>query len=101
MDIEFAHDLWALIETERAAETQLPVAAIQSARLRLRIIRAAPDMQTMRNWRSLDLRTQGTAEFEHLVPIFAQWIMVLEIKEKNGAMIAIVLGIEEQIRGAA
>mgnify|MGYP001337875435 CR=1 FL=1 len=101
MDIEFADSRLALIETERAADTKLPVAVIQSARHRLGIMRAAPDLRTMQNWKSLGLRARGGTAFEHLVNLSPQWAMVLKIEEKNSAMTVIVRAMEELARGAA
>lgn len=101
MDIEFADNRLALIETERAADTKLPVAVIQSARQRLSIIRAAPDVRTMQNWKSLGLQARAAGTAEHLVVLAPQWAMVLGIEEKNSAMTVVVKAMEEQIRGAA
>lgn len=101
MEIEFADQRLALIETERAADTKLPVAVIQSARQRLSIIRAAPDLRTMQNWRSLGLTARASGSSEHLVVLAPQWAMVLRIEEKNSAMTVIVRAMEEQARGAA
>ncbi len=101
MEIEFADSRLALIETERAADTKLPVAVIQSARHRLNVIRAAPDIQTMQNWKSLGLKTRDEANSEHFVALSAQWAMVLRIEEKNSAMTVIIRAMEEQVRGAA
>ena len=101
MEIEFADQQLALIETERAADTKLPVAVIQSARQRLSIIRAAPDVRTMQNWRSLGLRARAAGSPEHLVVLAPQWAMVLRIEEKNSAMTVIVRAMEEQARGVA
>lgn len=101
MEIEFADQRLALIETERAADTKLPVAVIQSARQRLSIIRAAPDVRTMQNWKSLGLKARAIGSPEHLVVLAPQWAMVLRIEEKNSAMTVVVRSMEEQARGAA
>jgi proteic killer suppression protein len=101
MDIEFTDQRLALIETERAADTRLPVAVIQSARLRLSIMRAAPDIRTMQNWKSLGLRARAAGSSEYLVVLAPEWAMTLEIEEKNSAMTVIVRAMEEQKRGAA
>lgn len=53
MDVEFQDKQLALIETDRAAETRLPISVINSMRKKLVIIRAAPDERTLRNWKSL------------------------------------------------
>lgn len=100
MEIEFADQQLALIETAQAADTKLPIAVIQSARQRLSIIRAAPDIRTMLNWRSLGLIARATGSSEHLVVVASQWAMILRIEEKNSAMTVIVKAMEEQTRGA-
>ena len=53
MDVEFRDKTLALIETDRAAETRLPISVINSLRQKLVVIRAAPDERTLRNWKSL------------------------------------------------
>lgn len=53
MDIEFRDEKLALVETDRAAETKLPVSVVNSLRKKLGIMRAAPDERTLRNWKSL------------------------------------------------
>jgi proteic killer suppression protein len=53
MDVEFRDKSLALIETDRAAETRLPIAVVNSLRQKLVVIRAAPDERTLRNWKSL------------------------------------------------
>src|SRR3546814_12604948 len=72
MDIEFADSRLALIETEAAADARLPVAVIQLARQRFGIIRAAPDLRTLNNWKSWGLRPRPESA-EHLVPLSPQW----------------------------
>jgi len=52
MEVQFEDSRTALIETNRAAETRLPVVVIQSARRKLNALRAAPDEETLRNWKS-------------------------------------------------
>jgi proteic killer suppression protein len=53
MDIDFRDQTLALVETDRAAETKLPVSLINSLRKKLAVMRAAPDERTLRNWKSL------------------------------------------------
>ena len=53
MEIEFLDRALALVETERAAETRLPISVIKSLRNKLQFLRAAPDERTIRNWKSL------------------------------------------------
>jgi len=53
MNVEFADQALALVETDRAAETRLPISVVNSLRRKLAVIRAAPDERTLRNWKSL------------------------------------------------
>lgn len=53
MDVEFQDKTLALVETDRAMETRLPISVINSLRQKLVVIRAATDDRTLRNWRSL------------------------------------------------
>jgi proteic killer suppression protein len=53
MDIEFLDKQLALVETDCAAQTRLPISVITSLRNKLVVIRAAPDERTLRNWKSL------------------------------------------------
>lgn len=101
MDIEFHDGQLALIETERAAQTRLPVAVIQSVRLRLRMIRAAPDLQTLENWRSLSLHQRQPESPEYLVPVSSDWTLVLRVEERGKDMNIIIKSVEEKVRGAA
>ncbi|MDZ5698659.1 hypothetical protein [Chelativorans sp. M5D2P16] len=100
MDIEFADPRLALIETEAAADTRLPVAVIQSARRRFSIMRAAPDARTLHNWKSLRLKPRsGSAEY--LVVLSPQWAIAIKLIEKNSMMTVVVTAMEEQQRGVA
>ena len=62
MDVEFRDKTLALIETDRAAETRLPISVINSLRQKLVVIRAAPDERTLRNWKSLHYEKMGGDE---------------------------------------
>src|SRR6266566_6271891 len=62
MDVEFRDKTLALIETDRAAETRLPISVINSLRQKLVVIRAAPDEKTLRNWKSLHYEKMGGDE---------------------------------------
>jgi proteic killer suppression protein len=53
MDVEFADETLALIETDEAAKTGLQVSVINSFRDKFVVIRAAPDERVLRNWKSL------------------------------------------------
>ena len=80
MDVEFQDKRLALIETDRAAETKLPVSVINSCRHKLVVIRAAPDERTLRNWKSLHYeKLYGDREGQRSIRINKQWRIVFTI----------------------
>lgn len=100
MRLDYADPTHELIETARAAETKLPVAVIETARQRLAIIRAAPDLRTMRNWQSLRLQPVEGGEPMHFeVLMVPPWRMLLKIMENESVMSVVVTAIEEQFEG--
>lgn len=102
MRLDFEDSRLQLIETVRAAETQLPVAIIQSARQRLAILRAAPDLRTMKNWKSLRLKGgDPDRPQEYEVMMTERWRLRLRVQEIESAMAIVVTAIDEQLQGAA
>jgi toxin HigB-1 len=53
MEIEFWDKSLSLVETDRAAETKLPISVIASLRNKIHFLRNAPDERSIRNWKSL------------------------------------------------
>lgn len=53
MDIVYADKKLALVETEEAPKTKLPISVIESMRNKIRFLRNAPDERSIRNWKSL------------------------------------------------
>jgi proteic killer suppression protein len=100
MRLDYADPTHELIETARAAETKLPVAVIETARQRLAIIRAAPDLKTLRNWQSLRLQPiEGGEPMYFEVLIAPPWRMLLKITENESVMSVVVTAIQEQFEG--
>lgn len=62
MEIEFNEKTLALVETDRAAETRLPISVIASLRNKLHFLRNAPDERSIRNWKSLHYEKMEGAE---------------------------------------
>jgi len=80
MEVEFQDKALSLVETDRAAETRLPVAVINSLRDKLVVIRAAPDERTLRNWRSLHYeKLGGNRSGQRSIRINKQWRLVFTI----------------------
>jgi toxin HigB-1 len=53
MDIVYADKKLAMVETDEAPKTKLPISVIESMRNKVRFLRNAPDERSIRNWKSL------------------------------------------------
>ena len=97
MDVEFRDSQSLdLVETERAAETRLPVAVLNSLRDKLVVIRAATDERTLRNWRSLHYeKLEGKRSGERSIRINKQWRLVFTIETDRKPNKITVLGVED------
>lgn len=92
----FADPDLALVETEEAGKTRLPVAVIKSARRKLTVIRAAPNDQALRNWKSLHYeKLKGDRDGQRSIRLNDQFRMVLEIDESTNPQTATVIAIED------
>src|SRR5258708_1149124 len=97
MEVEFRDKSLELIETDRAAETRLPIPAINSLRQKLVIIRAAPDERTLRNWKSLHyekLAKVGGGEGRS-IRINNQWRLVFHIDTERKPNKMTILSVED------
>ena len=84
MDVEIGDAKLALIETDRAAQTKLPVSVIKSARRKLTVIRAAPDERTLRNWKSLHYeKLSGDREGQRSIRLNEQWRMIFTLDSNH------------------
>jgi toxin HigB-1 len=83
MEIEFQDAKLALIETDRAAETKLPVAVINSLRDKLVVLRAAGDERTLRNWKSLHYEKLEGTDDQRSIRINKQFRLVFTIDTKT------------------
>jgi proteic killer suppression protein len=96
MRIAFAHATLALIETDEAGATQLPVAVIKSARRKLTVLRAAIDDRSLRNWRSLRYeKLKGNREGQRSIRINKQYRMVFSLDEEADPPTITILSIED------
>jgi proteic killer suppression protein len=96
MDILFADATLALIETEEAGKTRLPVPVIKSARRKLTVLRAAPDDRSLRNWKSLHYeKLKGGRDGQRSIRLNDQYRMVLTIGESTIPPTATIVGIED------
>ena len=96
MDVVFADPALALVETEDAGRTRLPVAVIKSARRKLTVIRAATDDRSLRNWKSLHYeKLKGDRDGLRSVRLNDQFRMVFTLNENVTPQIVTIIAIED------
>jgi proteic killer suppression protein len=96
MRIVFATDELALIETDEAGTTRLPVAVIKSARRKLTVLRAATDDRSLRNWKSLRYeKLKGNREGQRSIRINDQYRMVFRLDDETIPPTITILSIED------
>ena len=96
MEVEFADEALALIETDRAGETRLSVAIIKSARRKLTILRAAPDDRTLRNWKSLHYeKLRGKRHGQRSIRLNDQYRLVFTLDNETTPPTVTVMSIED------
>ncbi|SRR5216683_5855936 len=96
MKIEFRDRRLALIQTERAAETGLPITVIKSCREKLVVLAAAPDERTLRNWRSLRYeKLKGDREGERSIRLNDQWRLVFELNHAETPATIVAIAVED------
>src|SRR5580698_7850065 len=79
MDVEFWNKSLSLIETDRAADTKLPISVINSFRDKMVVIRAATDERTLREWKSLHYEKLHGDKGERSIRLNKQWRVVFLI----------------------
>ncbi|MEL7454451.1 MAG: hypothetical protein AAGJ50_13875 [Pseudomonadota bacterium] len=94
MEVRFGEPMLALIETGQAAETKLPVGVIATARRRLAVLRAAPDFETLQNWRSFGLSDEAVFPGECVIKVGNDWEMMISF-EQEGRPVSVVLSVRE------
>jgi proteic killer suppression protein len=95
MRIVFAAEL-ALIETDEAGASQLPVSVIKSARRKLTVLRAATDDRSLRNWKSLRYeKLKGNREGQRSIRINDQYRMVFRLDDGTAPPTITILSIED------
>ena len=96
MKFEFRDRRLALIRTDQAAETKLPVSVIKSCREKLIVLEAAPDERTLRNWKSIHYeKLDGNREGQRSIRLNKQWRLVFELDPSSAPPTATVIGVED------
>ena len=96
MEVEFADELLALIETEQAGQTRFSVAVIKSARRKLTVIRAAEDERTLRSWKSLHYeKLKGERDGQRSIRLNDQFRLVFILDDQARPQKVTILSIED------
>lgn len=96
MQIVFADDSLALIETDEAGQTGLPISVIKAARRRLTVLRAAIDDRSLRNWKSLHYeKLRGNREGQRSIRLNDRFRMVFTLEESTDPKTITVIAIED------
>lgn len=96
MEIEFADADLALIETDDAAKTKLPIAVIKAARRKLTLLRAAPDDRSLRNWKSLHYeKLKGDRDGQRSIRVNNSHRIVFLLDSDTEPQIATILSVED------
>ena len=96
MEIEYADETLALIETDNAGATRLPVAVIRSARRKLTVLRAATDDRTLRNWKSLHYeKLKGDREGQRSIRVNDKYRIIFKLDSEAEPQKATILAIED------
>lgn len=101
MDLRFGEPRLELIETTRAAETGLPVAVIGIARKRLAVLRASPDFDTLKKWRSFGLSDEVELPGVHTLWVASNWVMMISFEDVGEPRAVLLTVSEVAARGRA
>lgn len=92
----FADGSLALLETEDAGQTKLPVPVIKSARRKLTVLRAATDDRSLRNWKSLHYeKLKGDRDGLRSIRVNDQYRMVFSLDESTTPQTITIIAIED------
>ena len=96
MEIEFADESVALIETDDAGATKFPISVIRSARKKLVMLRAATDDRTLRNWKSLHYeKLKGDRDGLRSIRLNKQFRLVFRLDNESEPKKVTILAIED------
>lgn len=96
MEIEFTDSDLALIETDEAAKTKLPIAVIKSVRRKLTALRAVTDERALRNWKSLHYeKLKGDKEGQRSIRVNKKYRIVFTLDSDADPQRVSILSIED------
>ena len=96
MEIGYADAALALIETNKAGATKLPIAVIRSARKKLDMLRAATDDRTLRNWKGLHYeKLKGDRDGQRSIRLNDKYRLVFALDNDADPKKVTILAIED------
>ena len=96
LKVLFADQQLALIETDQAGCTQLPVGVIKSARRKLVVLRAAVDDRSLRNWKSLNYeKLKGNRSGQHSIRLNDQYRFYFRVDRETQPWTITILTLED------
>lgn len=82
MRVVFRDARLAVIRTDAAAQTGLPIGVIKSCQKKLVLLDAAPDERTLRNWKSFHYeKLKGDREGQRSIRLNDQWRLLFTLDE--------------------
>lgn len=93
MEVEFEDDILRRLETDQRLDAGYATGVGQKFRMRMRIIRAAPDERDFYALKSLHFeKLKGDFEGSHSMRLNDQWRLILKLrrKEPDGKLVVVV-----------
>ena len=96
MEVRYKDKKLALLETDEAAETKLPMSVISSFRNKLVILKSAPDERTLRNWKSLHYeKLVGDRRGFRSIRLNDQWRVVFSLDTSHQPPLIVIQAVED------
>lgn len=96
MDVEFADDDLARLESEREFNAGFGVDIVRGFRKVIRFVRAAVDERDFRSMRSLNFeKLKGARSHQYSLRLNDQWRLIVELKKSKPKNIVRVMTIED------
>jgi proteic killer suppression protein len=96
MDLKFADNDLARLETDLSYEAGLPAGVVKAFRKRLAFIRAAKNERDFYSMKSLHYeKLKGNRQHQHSMRLNDQWRLVLEIVAESSSKTIIIISIED------
>ncbi len=96
MEVRFNDDALDRLETDAAFTAGFDQAIVRAYRLRMQLIRAAPDERSFYSLKSLHFeKLKGKRSHQHSMHLNKQWRLILEFEGTGDAKVVCIEGIED------